>query len=447
MKILIIGGDAAGMSAASQIRRRKQDWEITVLEQGKFTSYSACGIPYFFAGDVDQFEDLVILTPEQFKEKRNIAVLTGHRAQAIDLKAKTVTAQDPKDQELTLEYDRLMIATGAGPILPQWPGMELQGVTPLRNLQDTQRVQALLQEKPQRCVVVGGGYIGLEMVEAFHRLGLKVTLLEKLPGLMGKAEALVTEQALKALEAKGIEVHLETTVTGFTGKQGKLSAVETESGSYPADLALISLGVKPNAQLAEAAGLIIGDTGAISVDRLQRTSDPSVFSAGDCAETYHLVLERNAYIPLALNANRAGRIAGANMTGAEEMFPGTLGSAVTRLFDLVIARTGLDEPALKRENIAYKTVEIKSSDRAEYMKGSGPLWVKIFYDPKEHRILGAWVLGEDESAGKRCDILATAITAKMDLGQVADLDLCYAPPFSGVWDPVLQAANKARFSW
>ncbi len=447
MKILIIGGDAAGMSAASQIRRRERDWDITVLEQGDFTSYSACGIPYFFAGDVAAFEDLVVVTPEEFIEKRKILVKMRHRATRIDPEKKLVEALGPQGETLSFEYDRLMIATGASPILPPWPGMELTGVTALRNLEDTQVVQKLLQRKPKKCVVVGGGYIGLEMVEAFHRLGLKVTLLEKLSGLMGNAEPLVTDGAMAAMKAQGIEVHLETTVQGFSGKEGQLTTVETDQGSFSADLALISLGVKPNAELAKAAAITIGDTGAIMVDRQQRTSDPCIFAAGDCAETHHLVLDRNAYIPLALNANRAGRIAGANISGAEETFPGTLGSAVTKVFDFRIARTGLDAPTLKKEKMPYEEVTIKSSDRADYMKGSGPMWVKIFYHPKGHQILGAWVVGEDDSAGKRCDIIATAISAKLTLGQLADLDLCYAPPFSGVWDPVLQAANKARFSW
>lgn len=447
MKILIIGGDAAGMSAASQVRRREKDWEITVLEQGPFTSYSACGIPYFFSGEVLEFEDLIIVSPEQFREKKGINVLTGHRAESIDLKEKSVLATNQEGKEQNFTFDKLMIATGARPIIPDWPGMDLQGVSTLRNLSDTQRVQKLLAGHPQRCVVIGGGYIGLEMVEAFHTLGLQITLLEKTPGLMGNAESLITEKVLENLTLKGVETHLETTVTGFAGSNGKLQSVQTDQGEFPADLALVSLGIQPNSELASGCGLLTGEKGAIVVDRGQRTSDPGVFAAGDCAEVYHLILERNTYIPLALNANRGGRVAGANLAGHEESFPGTLGSAVTRVFDINIARTGLDEPTLKREKIPYKTVTVQTHDRAEYMQGNGPLWVKIFYHEENHLILGAWVFGEDAAAGKRCDILATAISAKLDLGQVADLDLNYAPPFSGVWDPILQAANKARFGW
>lgn len=445
MKIVIIGGDAAGMSAASQIRRRQPDWDVIVLEQGPYTSYAACGIPYYFAGDVGARDDLVVVSPEEFRTKRHIDVRTGSEAIAIDSQSRFVVARTERGAEQRFTYDRLLLATGASAIIPPWPGVDLEGVVPLRNLQDTERVEALLARNPKRCVIVGGGYIGLEMAEAFSRRGLEVTLVEKLSGLMGGVSPKVTELALQALAEHNIKVHLETTVTGFSGDDGRLKAVETERGTFASDLALVSLGVRPNAELAGDAGIPLGATGAIRVNDRQQTDVSEVYAAGDCAESFHRVLGKPAYVPLALTANRQGRIAGTNMAGGDERFAGIVGSAVTRIFDLTLARVGIDEATAEQEGIACLGVDVSAPSKAHYFPGHDPLWVQILFRADNHRVLGAWLVGKDESAGKRADILATAITAGMTIEEVADLDLCYAPPFSPVWDPVLQAANRARF--
>jgi NADPH-dependent 2,4-dienoyl-CoA reductase/sulfur reductase-like enzyme len=445
MKILIIGGDAAGMTAATQIRRRKPEWTVTVLEKGHYTSYAACGIPYYFAGDVGAREDLVVVSPDEFRQKRGIDLRTGWEALTIDPVAKTVAARTESGTEESVGYDRLLIATGASAVLPPWSGVDLDGVFPLRNLHDTESVEELLRKSPKRCVIVGAGYVGLEMAEAFRRRGMEVAVVEKLSGLMGGASAKVTELALDVMRARGIRVELDTSVEGFAGTNGRLQAVETDQGRIEADIALISLGVRPNVTVAKESGIPLGETGAIRVDDRQRTGVDGVYAAGDCAEAWHLVLEKPAYIPLALTANRQGRVAGANICGDDERFPGVIGSAVTRVFDLVIARTGIDEVTARREAIDYETVQATAPSKAHYFPGHDPLWVEILFRSDDRRVIGAWLVGKDTSAGKRSDILATAITAGMTIDQVASLDLCYAPPFAPVWDPVLQAANKARF--
>lgn len=445
MNILILGGDAAGMSAASQVRRRRPGWPVTVLERGRYTSYAACGIPYYLAGDVPEMDDLVVVTPEEFRDKRGIDVRMGWEALAVDPDEMTVRARTAQGDEETLVYDRLLLATGASPIMPPWQGAELEGVLPLRNLHDTERLEALLERGPRRAVLVGAGYIGLEMAEALCRRGLEVTVVEKLAGVMGGVVGEVTRQVVAEMEAHGIAVRLETEVRGFSGRDGRLAAVLTDRGEIPAELAVVSLGVRPNSALAREAGIELGAGGAVAVDRHQRTSAPEVFAAGDCAEAFHRVLDKPAYVPLALTANRQGRVAGANMSGGDERFPGIVGSAVTRVFDLTLARTGIDERTADAEGIPHRAVSATASSKAHYFPGHAPLWVKLLFRADDHRLLGGWLVGKDESAGKRCDVLATALSAGMTVQEVADLDLSYAPPFAPVWDPVLQAANKARF--
>jgi len=470
MRIVIIGGDAAGMSAASQIKRWQPEWEVVVFEKGEYTSYAACGIPYYLAGDVAEFDDLVVVTPEQFRKRRGIDVRMGCEVVAIDTAARTVRATSAGEsgaETVTESYDRLLIATGASAIVPPWPGVGLEGVLALRNLTDTRRMEALLEGGARRAVIVGAGYIGLEMAEAFSRRGLEVTVVEKLAGVMGGVEAKITEMVAAELAEHGVELRLETTVEGFVaagegdsapggtesaGGAGsrplagsRLGAVKTDQGEIEADIAVVALGVRPNVGLAREAGVALGDTGAIRVDERQRTSAENVFAAGDCAEAYHRVLERPAYVPLALGANRQGRVAGANMAGGADRFPGIVGSAVTRVFELSLSRTGIDAAAAEAAGIPCRSAAASGPSRAHYFPGHDPLWVKLFFRSDDHRLLGAWLVGRDPAAGKRGDILATALSAGMTVLEVADLDLSYAPPFAPVWDPVLKAANRARF--
>jgi NADPH-dependent 2,4-dienoyl-CoA reductase/sulfur reductase-like enzyme len=433
------------MSAAAQVRRRQPDWEVVVLERGQYTSYASCGIPYWLAGDVDQFEDLQVVTPDEFRNKRGIDVRTGHEAIRIDTVGHSVAVRDPSGAESLIEWDRLLIATGAAAIVPPWEGIELEGISTLKNLVDASYVDTLLQRDPRRCVVIGGGYIGLEAAEAFRRRGLEVTVVEKLAGVMGGAEEKITDLVRDEMNRHNVSLELETTVEGFKGHEGRLTAVSTDAGDIEAEIAIVALGVRPESALAGEAGIALGASGAIAVDDQQRTSAPDVFAAGDCAEAFHKVLGKPAWIPLALTANRAGRVAGATICGEEDRFPGIVGSAVTRVFELTIARTGIDEATATREEIALVSTEATAPNRAHYFQPHEPLWVKLIHRPDDGRLLGAWLAGRDPSAGKRADVLATAITAGMTVAEVSDLDLTYAPPFAPVWDPILQAANRARF--
>lgn len=262
---------------------------------------------------------------------------------------------------------------------------------------------------------------------------------------MGGVCPKVTELAAQELAEHSVELRLNTTVHGVATSDGRLTAVETDQGSIPCDLALIALGVRPNSRFAEQAGIPLGAGGALAVDTRQLTGATDVYAAGDCAEAFHLVLGKPAYIPLALTANRQGRVAGANIADGDERFPGVVGSAVTWVFDLTIARVGIDEETARREGIPYRSVETTAPSKAHYFDGHMPLWIQLLFRTDDRRVIGGWLVGKDESAGKRGDILAIAITAGMTVDQVSDLDLCYAPPFAPVWDPVLQVANKARF--
>jgi CoA-dependent NAD(P)H sulfur oxidoreductase len=444
-RCLIIGGDAGGMSAAMQIRRRRPDFEVTVLEKGAYTSYAACGMPYVVAGDVSSIDDLEVVRPREFLEKRGIDLHMHTEALAIDLSAREVRSRG-REGERTFGFDRLLLATGAEPIRPPWPGTELPGVTGLRHLDDLRGLLARLDdERPKRVVVVGAGYVGLEMAEAFCRRGLEVTVLEKMDGVMGGAEPKLTALVADELFGRGIRLLLGTTVEGFEGKT-RLEGVRTDTGVFPADLAIVALGVRPRTKLARDAGLALGAGDAIHVDDHQRTSAPNVFAAGDCTDAFHRVLGKSVYVPLALGANRAGRVAGANMAGGDDRFPGIVGSAVTRVCELAIGRTGVDEATANREGIPVHTTEVSAPHRAHYMSGHQTVWVKLVYRSDDHRLIGATLAGRDPSLAKRTDVLATAITAGMTVRELSDLDLTYAPPFAPVWDPILQAANKARFS-
>ena len=445
MKCLIIGGDAAGMSAAMQIRRRQPDWAVTVLERGTFTSFAACGIPYLIAGDVRALDDLVVVSPEAFRRDRGVDVRTRWEAVGLDVATRTVTARTPNG-DVELSYDRLLLATGAEPILPPWAGAHLEGVSALRNLTDAERLLRRLHSPVRRVVIIGAGYVGLEMTEAFRRRDFDVTVVEKQAGVMGGAEVKVTDLVRSELGAHGVDLRLNTTVEGFEGTGGQLRAVATDRGAINADLALVSLGVRPCTSLARSAGIEVGPSGAIRVDDRQCTSADAVYAAGDCAEAWHRVLRQPAYVPLALGANRQGRVAGANMAGGTDRFPGVVGSAVSRVFDLALGRCGIDERAADGGGIAVRSAEATAGSRAHYMPDNDDVWVKILFREDDHRVVGATLAGHDQCLGKRCDILATAVTAGMTVQDVADLDLSYSPPFSPVWDPVLQVANKARFA-
>jgi NADPH-dependent 2,4-dienoyl-CoA reductase/sulfur reductase-like enzyme len=446
MKIVIIGGDAAGMSAAMQIKRRKPDWDIKVFEKGEHTSYGSCGIPYYFTGDVKSIDSLVVVKPEEF-HKKGINVSINHEVIDINTENKVVKVENKISNEVfDYEYDKLLIASGASPIVPKLEGINLDGVFTVKNITDTQKLDSYLSKNIKKAVIVGAGYIGLEMAEALSKKGLEVTIIEKLSGVIGNINEKLNELVIKELSDNNIKINLETSVKSFKGENNNIKAVVTDKGEIETDLVILSLGVKPNISFLRNTPIKIGSTGAIEVNEYQETNIENIYSAGDCSESFHRVLKKNVFIPLALTANRQGRVAGANITDEKEKFPGVLGSASTKIFELAIARTGIDKQTADKEGIEVLTVENTAGSKAHYYKGHAPVYVQIIYSAKDYKVLGALLVGKDESLSKRSDIIATAISAGLDITELSDLDLSYAPPFSPVWDPILQAANKARFS-
>jgi NADPH-dependent 2,4-dienoyl-CoA reductase/sulfur reductase-like enzyme len=439
-RLLVVGGDAGGMAAASQARRRRPDLEIVALEKGHWTSYSACGIPYVVGGDVEDLERLVARSPQQHRDGFNVDVRLRSEAMAIDLDRRTVEVRDHEHgRTYNLGFDTLHIGTGAVPMRPPLPGIGLGLVHGVQTLDDgAHLLEHVRRRQIRNVVVVGGGYIGLEMAEAFVKRGVEsVTVIDAGPEVMGTLDPDMGSLVTQALRDHRVNVRLEQRVEGFDD-----AGVVTTDGHVDADLVVLGLGVSPNTALASAAGVTTGVRGAIVVDRRQRTSAEGVWAAGDCCESFHLVLERPVHIPLGTVANKQGRVAGINLGGGYATFPGVVGTAVSKLCAVEVARTGLSEREAASAGFEYEAVKVESTTRAGYFPGAGKITVKMLAERRSGRLLGAQLVGM-EGAAKRIDVLATALTARMTVEEMTALDLSYAPPFSPVWDPVLIAARKA----
>jgi NADPH-dependent 2,4-dienoyl-CoA reductase/sulfur reductase-like enzyme len=431
-RLVVIGGDAAGMSAAMQVRRRQPDREIVVVERGRWTSYSACGIPYLVGGSVGDLDDLVARSPDTFRDTYDIDVRLGHEARGIDLHAREVEAWDAAgERTVRIGFDTLHVATGARPVRPDLPGIDRPLVHGVQTLDDAARLEAEVRERDGHAVVVvGGGYIGLEMAEAFVQRGLDVTLVEAAAQLMPSLDADVAAPLEGALEELGIDVRLETPLE--TVEEG---AVVAGGERIAADVVVLGLGVLPDAGLAADAGLAVGVKGAVRVDRRQRTSADGVWAAGDCCESHHLVAGVPVHIALGTVANKQGRVAGINIAGGYAAFPGALGTAVTRVCNIEIGRTGLSLGECARYGFTAVEASVEGETRAGYLPERKRITVKALAEVGTGRMLGAQIVGEEGTA-KRIDVLATAIQAGMTADEVVELDLGYAPPFGPVWDPV-----------
>ena len=441
-RIVIVGGDAAGMSAASKIRREQPKRDILVLERTAFTSYSACGMPYFLGGLFDDFEKLIARSPETFREEYDIDVRTRHEVIAVDPSNQRVTIRMGRDKVIQEPYDQLLIATGARPSCPEVPNADAAGIFGLSTLASGLRVHEFMStKKPKSAVVVGGGYIGLEMAEALVRQGLDVSLVQRSPEVMGTLDPDMGELVSQALRDIGVTLYLEEQLEAFEQKDGAVTAVVTSRRTLPTDLAILGMGVQPNAELATNADIRLGAKGAIEVDSRMRTSTENIWAAGDCAATVHRLTGQPVYIALGTIANKQGVVAGTNLSGGDARFPGVVGTAVSKICDVEVARTGLQEKELRNLDINYSTATIKAKTRAGYFPGAGPITVKMIAERISGRLLGAQIVGV-EGAAKRIDIVATALTAGMTVMDLIDLDLSYAPPFSPVWDPVQTAARK-----
>jgi NADPH-dependent 2,4-dienoyl-CoA reductase/sulfur reductase-like enzyme len=439
-RVVVIGGNPGGMAAAAQIRRRRPEIEVVALERGDWTSYSACGIPYVAGGIVDGgIERLVARTPEEHR-RNGIDVRLGHEATAIDLERGTVEVRPRDDDPYTLGYDQLLVATGGSPIRPELPGIDLPFVHGVQSLEDGAHLLRHAEELAaacQRVVVVGSGYIGLEMAEAFVERGCAATVVEQAAQPMGTLDPDMGRLVAAAMESHGVPLRTEVEVTGF--EPGR---VLTSDGPLPADLVVLGIGVGPNTTLAEQAGLHLGVKGAIRVDERQETSSPGVWAAGDCCESRHLVTGEHVHYALGTYANRQSRVAGINISGGQAVFPGVLGTAVSRICDTEVARTGVGVGEAERSGLDVVASRIEATTASGYFPGAAPITVKLVVERGTGRLLGAQIVG-GAGAGKRIDTCAAAITAGFTVQQVMDLDLAYAPPVSSVWDPVAVAAREA----
>lgn len=381
-------------------------------------------------------------SPETFKSTQNIDVRIRHEVVAVDPKARRVRVVHlDSGREWWEPYDELLIATGARPIVPQVPGHDAQGVLGVHTLESGIRARKAVETlKPRHAVVVGGGYIGLEMAEAFLLLGLEVRLIEKAPQVMATLDSDMAAFVADALRAKGVTLHLEESLEGFETKDGVLTAVVTDKGTYPAGIALLGLGVRPNTDLAAEAGIPLGVRGALRVDRRMATPVEGVWGAGDCAESFHWITGKPFYVALGTVANRHGRVAGTNIAGGRAIMNGVLGTAVTKICSMEVARTGLQERELQELGWDYVSEAIESRTKAGYFPGSGPIHVKLLAEKRTGKILGGQIVGETGSA-KRIDVVAAAIMGGLTAEAVSELDLGYAPPFSPLWDPVIIAAR------
>jgi NADPH-dependent 2,4-dienoyl-CoA reductase/sulfur reductase-like enzyme len=441
-RIVIIGGDAAGMSAASKIRREQPDRNILVLEKTEHTSYSACGIPYYIGGLIKEADALVARSPEKFRDKYGIDVRTRNEVTKVDPIQQEVTIKDSGNRETTESYDQLLIATGARPFCPKVPGSNADGIFGLSTLASGLRVQQFIeQNKPRKAVVVGGGYIGLEMAEALVRQKLDVSLVQRGKEVMGTLDPDMGKLVSQALRDVGVKLYLSEQLEAFDTEGGSVSAVLTEQRALPADLVILGMGVRPNSELAAAAGIGLGEKNAIKTDEQMRTDTANIWAAGDCAATIHRVTGKPIYIALGTVANKQGVVAGTNLAGGNASFPGVVGTAVSKICKVEVARTGLQEKELRELSLKYVTETIRTRTRAGYYPGSGPITVKLIAEQGSGRLLGAQIVGM-EGAAKRIDIIATALTAAMTVMDLIDLDLSYAPPFSPVWDPVQTAARQ-----
>jgi NADPH-dependent 2,4-dienoyl-CoA reductase/sulfur reductase-like enzyme len=439
-RIAIIGGDAAGMSAASIARRRDADAEIVAFERGRYTSYSACGIPYYVGGVVEDARRLVSRDPDEHR-RRGIDVRMGCEVVAIDLASRTLTVRSGGDGESEEPFDQLVVATGAKAVVPPIPGAE--AIEPARTVDAGERLRAALERGGHCAVVIGAGYIGLEMAEAFVSRGMDVTMIDRASQVMRTLDAGMAGHVQDAAEAMGIRVVLEAAIEEIvTDGEGRPVEVRADGERYPADHVVLGTGAKPVVALCEAAGLELGDSGALRVDDHQRCrGHDGVFAAGDCAESHHRVLDRQVNVQLGTHANKQGRIAGTNATGGDDRFPGVIGTAVSKICRWEVARTGISEREADEAGIEVVTATIEDRTRAGYYPGAGPIHVKLVAQAGSGRLLGGQIVGV-EGAAKRIDVLATAIWTRLAVSELALLDLSYAPPFSGVYDPLLIAARE-----
>jgi NADPH-dependent 2,4-dienoyl-CoA reductase/sulfur reductase-like enzyme len=427
------------MGAATQAHRLDAALEIVAFEKSDWTSYSACGIPYVLGGSVGSLDELVVRTPQEHRDKSLIDVRTRHEVMGIDLDARRLEVRDhAHSRTIQVPFDELMLGMGAKPVRPDLPGIDLPAVHGVQTLDDAARLLHHAESRECRnVVVVGGGYIGLELAEAFVQRGMRVTVVEAGPHVLGGFDPDMAVPVEEAMRRIGIDVRVGLPVTGFADR-----IVQSDAGPILADLIVLGLGVTANTDLLDGTGIHLGVRESVKVDPRQRTSAEGVWAAGDCAESFHLVSRRPVHIALGTIANKQARVAGINIGGGYATFPGVLGTAITRLCGTEVGRTGVNEKQAVAAGFDYVVADVDGTTTSGYMPEATTIRVKLLAERNTGRVLGGQIVGGRGSA-KRIDVLATAITAGFDVQQVIDLDLGYAPPMGPLWDPIAVAARRA----
>lgn len=442
MRIIVIGGVAAGTKAAAKAHRVDPNNEIILYQDESEVSYSACGLPYVISGVIADERKVIIRQPEDFA-KDGIQVFIRHRVLGIDTGKQQLSVRNLQDNtDFIVSYDRLIIATGARPIVPSIEGITLEGVLTLRNITDLARFKALLPTVlPEKAVIIGAGYIGLELAETFHELNIKTTIIEKAPRILPKFDPEMAQLVHEHLLENQVEIILGDGLAKLDGNNGRITFVETECGkTVPADLVVIAIGVKPNVELAKEANIDLGNTGAIAVDSKMATNIPGVYAAGDCCETINRITGATAWMPLGDIANLQGRVAGENVAGGNAHFPGVFGTAIFKTFKLTVAMTGLSEQSALESGFDPISIVTEGSDRARYYPGRQGFSLKLIADRKNGRLLGAQAIGL-EGVDKMIDIAATALLGNLTCSDLENADLAYSPPFSPVLSPIIVAAG------
>jgi NADPH-dependent 2,4-dienoyl-CoA reductase/sulfur reductase-like enzyme/rhodanese-related sulfurtransferase len=440
-RLLVIGGVAAGPKTAAKARRCDPEMEIVVYQEEDDISYAGCGLPYYIGGVIKEREDLISRTPGKFAQE-GIKILKNRRIERIDIPKREVSGRKIGSGEtFTDRFDRLVLATGAYPIRPKIEGIELGNVFYLRSIFDADAIfEKIRTESIRNVVIAGGGYIGLEMAESLLHLGKNVTVVELAPQILTLFDEDFAGILRQYLERKGVKVFTSEGIQAMRGKEGKVTYVQTVAREIEADVVLMSLGIRPQVELAIQARLRIGETGAIWVNEKMETSAEGVYAAGDCAETTHLVTGKRVWIPLGSTANKQGRVVGTNVCGGNSTFPGVMGTTVFQTFEFNVAKTGLSMREAEKEGFHPVQSIVRGFDRAHYYPGRKESTLKVIADEKTGRILGGQAIGEGPS-DKFIDILAMALHGKMTCQELASVDLAYAPPFSPVLSPIIVAAN------
>ncbi len=441
MKFIIIGGDAAGMSAASRAKRNMADMEVTVFEKTHDVSYSACGMPYNIADPEREIEDLVVRQAQVFREKQGINLLTGHLVEKIDPTDKKIFGTTEQEKAFEFSYDKLLVATGGSPIFPDLPGFDLPGVMALKNLDHGRKIKAYIKEnKVEKVAIIGMGYIGLEMCEALRAQSIAVSMIKPGPVFLPWMAPELSVIVKKEIENHKVKIYAGYPIERIASDDSRLKVI-CPGLNLEADMVLVAIGVKPNSELALNAGIKTGIHRSIAVDRRLLTSDSNIYAAGDCANAYHVVTGEKAWIPLALRANRAGWAVADNVTGKNIEIPGIVGTAVFKVFSLEVARTGLTENEAEKYGFDPVSVTIKTRSRAHAHPGSSTIWIHMVGDKKTGRLLGTQMVGK-EGVAHRINAVVVALHSLMTVAQFSQADLAYAPPFGPVWDPLLTAANQ-----